>query len=92
MQVPDEDLYEQGQWPSRHNSDHKMTFTISKMKSWSPDSVNVLDLLKDFTSQVQIISLGLVDHGYRYGLQGRGIDQTRTPLAECGIEFVLKKH
>lgn len=92
VQVPDEDLYEQGQWPSRHNSDHKMTFTISKMKSWSPASVNVLDLLKDFTSQAQIISLGLVDHGYRYGLQGRGIDQTRTPLAECGIEFVLKKH
>ena len=28
--VPDEDLYEQGVFPSRFNSDHKWTFTISK--------------------------------------------------------------
>ena len=91
VQIPDEDLYEQGQWPSRFNSDHKMTFTMSKPKSWSPVSVNVLDLLQGFTAQAQIISVGLVDHGYRYSLQGRGFDQTRTPLAECGIEFVLKR-
>jgi SAM-dependent methyltransferase len=91
VQVPDEDLYEQGQWPSRFNSDHKLTFTMSKPKSWSPVSINVLELLQGFGSQAQIISVGLVDQGYRYSLKGRGIDQTRTPLAECGIEFVLKK-
>ncbi len=91
VQVPDEDLYEQGQWPSRFNSDHKLTFTMSKPSSWSPVSVNVLELLQGFASQAQIISVGLIDQGYRYGLKGRGIDQTRTPLAECGIEFVLKK-
>ena len=28
--VPDEDLYEQGFWPSRFNCDHKWTFTIAK--------------------------------------------------------------
>ncbi|MDR2457772.1 MAG: class I SAM-dependent methyltransferase, partial [Clostridiales Family XIII bacterium] len=28
--VPDEDLYEQGQWPSQYNKDHKYTFTIYK--------------------------------------------------------------
>src|SRR5215472_3075470 len=42
--VPDEDLYEQGVFPSRFNPDHKATFTISKAKSWSPKSINVLDL------------------------------------------------
>src|SRR5678816_3336397 len=31
--VPDEDLYEQGVFPSRFNGDHKATFTISKSKS-----------------------------------------------------------
>lgn len=91
VQVPDEDLYEQGTWPSRFNSDHKLSFTISKSKSWSPVSINVLDLLAGFTAHAQIISIALIDHGYRYNLQALGVDQTRTPLAECGIEFVLKK-
>lgn len=43
--VPDEDLYEQGIFPSQFNPDHKWTFTISKRKSWSHKSVNVLDLI-----------------------------------------------
>ena len=62
--VPDEDLYEQGYWPSLFNGDHKATFTISKERSWSPVSVNVLDLarsLKDAT----VVSARLQDHGYR---------------------------
>jgi hypothetical protein len=42
--VPDEALYEQGVFPSRFNADHKATFTISKAQSWSPISINVLDL------------------------------------------------
>ena len=37
--VPDEDLYEQGQWPSRFNVDHRWTFTIHKVRSWSPVSI-----------------------------------------------------
>lgn len=40
--VPDEDLYEQGYFPSLFNYDHKSTFTISKKVSWSPRSYNVL--------------------------------------------------
>lgn len=36
MIVPDEDLYEQGYWPSLFNPDHKSTFTVSKETSWSP--------------------------------------------------------
>src|SRR6185503_6093767 len=42
--VPDEDLYEQGCFPSLFNSDHKNTFTLSKNKSWSSKSHNVLEL------------------------------------------------
>ena len=32
--VPDEDMYEQGHFPSTWNGDHKHTFTIFKTRSW----------------------------------------------------------
>ena len=43
--VPDEDLCERGVFPSTFNPDHKHTLTIHKKKSWSPVSVNLLDLI-----------------------------------------------
>lgn len=91
INVPDEDLYEQGQWPSRFNSDHKLSFTIAKRSSWSPVSVNVLDMLSGFRDQVDIVSIQQLDQGYRHETLPRGVDQTRTPMAECAIEFVLRK-
>ncbi|MBE9608006.1 class I SAM-dependent methyltransferase [Chitinilyticum litopenaei] len=91
INVPDEDLYEQGVWPSRFNSDHKLTFTIAKAESWSPVSVNVLDLLGQFRQHAEVITLQQLDHGYRHKTLPQGLDQTRTPMAECGIEFVLRK-
>ncbi len=39
--VPDEDLYEQGIWPSVFNTDHKSTFRLDKEKSWSPVSYDI---------------------------------------------------
>lgn len=91
VQVPDEDLYEQGSWPSRFNSDHKLSFTIAKAESWSPVSVNVLDLVQSLVALATPLSITLLDQGYRYGLKDQGIDQTRTPMAEAAIEFVLCK-
>jgi len=61
--VPDEDLYEQGVFPSRFNPDHKATFTISKTQSWSPVSINVLDLAQSLPNG-QLVSLALQDKGY----------------------------
>ena len=61
--VPDEDLYEQGVFPSRFNHDHKATFTISKSKSWSPISQNVLELAQSLPGG-ELISLQLQDRGY----------------------------
>lgn len=43
--VPHEDLYEQGQWPSLFNDDHKWCFRIGSYNSWSPKSVNIFDLV-----------------------------------------------
>lgn len=61
--VPDEDLYEQGVFPSRFNGDHKFTFTLSKAQSWSPVSINVLDLVQALPGG-KLISLVLQDQGY----------------------------
>jgi SAM-dependent methyltransferase len=66
--VPDEDLYEQGFWPSRFNKDHKVTFTLKKEKSWSPVSYNIFDLVSILPGS-EIISADLHDANYDYGLQ-----------------------
>jgi SAM-dependent methyltransferase len=61
--VPDEDLYEQGVFPSRFNRDHKATFTILKVNSWSPVSINVQDLVNSLPNG-KLVSLKLQDNGY----------------------------
>jgi SAM-dependent methyltransferase len=61
--VPDEDLYEQGVFPSRFNPEHRATFTISKARSWSPASLNVLDLACALPGG-ELVSVQLQDHGY----------------------------
>lgn len=74
--VPDEDLYEQGVFPSRFNGDHKATFTISKARSWSPVSFNVLELAQELPGG-EIVGLSLQDHGYDRRLLRHG--PTREP-------------
>jgi hypothetical protein len=87
--VPDEDMYEQGVWPSTFNGDHKHTFAMFKRQSWSSMTINVLDLLRSFDREVDILKVERLDHSFLHGMQR--FDQTRTAFAECGIEFVLKK-
>jgi len=89
--VPDEDLYEQGNWPSRFNSDHKWTFTIMKDQSWSPRSINVLDLLREVSGVVTVEKVELLRDFYRDAWRVEQIDQTMTPVAECAIEIILQK-
>jgi len=90
MLVPDEDLYEQGVFPSTFNADHKWTFTIAKKASWSPRSVNLTDLLAQFTDTAAILKMELLDATFRFQVQGR-FDQTLTPIGECAIEVVMRK-
>ena len=82
--VPDEDLYEQGVFPSRFNSDHKATFTLSKAKSWSPVSVNMLELAQSLPGG-KLKFLALQDHGYDWGLLRHG-----TPKRSPAVERILK--
>ncbi len=87
--VPDEDMYEQGVFPSTFNDDHKWTFTIGKAASWSPVSINLLTLLESFAVIAEVVKIERLDAGYRYLLNR--FDQTTTPVAECGIEFIMRR-
>ncbi|MBF0613874.1 MAG: tetratricopeptide repeat protein [Magnetococcales bacterium] len=89
--VPDEDLYEQGHWPSRFNADHKWSFTIHKPGSWSPRSINILDLARHFSAQVETERMERILDFFRPELLSRNLDQTLTPVAECAIEWILRK-
>jgi SAM-dependent methyltransferase len=57
LSVPDEDLYEQGIFPSTYNADHKHTFTIYKRKSWCSNSINLFDLLSNTDHSLQILKI-----------------------------------
>jgi SAM-dependent methyltransferase len=87
--VPDEDLYEQGHFPSVRNFDHKFSFTIHKAKSWSKQSINLASLLAQLDPAAQLLRIELLDATYRFGLPP--LDQTMTPIGECAIEFIIRK-
>ena len=74
--VPDEDLYEQGLWPSIFNTDHKSTFRLNKATSWSPVSFDIKELIGRLPNG-EIISAGVQDRGYDYSLQHKFGDKYR---------------
>ena len=93
IMVPDEDLYEQGIFPSTFNSDHKWTFTINKSnddihwkESWCRQSLNIVDLLSPVAAT--ILKIELLDEHFDYN--GPRRDQT-LGASESAIEFVLRK-
>lgn len=92
VQIPCEDLFEQGAFPSAWNTDHKWTFSISKDESWSPRSKSVTELLQRLPHR-KVIYIRTVDTGYDYSKLSETstmYDQTQTG-AEAGIEFVVQK-
>lgn len=89
--VPDEDMYEQGHWPSLFNGEHKWSFTVKKQGPSSSASINILDLIAPFTDRVSIEKIEVVRDYYPTDLEGNDEDQSKDPLIECAIEFVLRK-
>lgn len=87
--VPDEDLYEQGVFPSTFNRDHKWTFTIHKQHSWSPKSLNVVDLVLMLGDAAHVAKIELLTATHRANLPR--FDQTLTPVGESAIEFIVRK-
>jgi len=87
--IPDEDLYEQGQWPSNKNLDHKHSFTVNKQSSWSHKSINLFQLLSEISENVDVRKIEVLDATYRYNLPN--YDQTMTPIGESAIEVIIRK-
>ena len=87
--IPDEDLYEQGVFPSTFNGDHKFTFTTFKTRSWSTHTVNVLPMLCAIRPPCQVIRVEQILAKYEW--EGERRDLTWLTDAECAIEIVLRK-
>ena len=89
--VPDEDLYEQGIWPSIFNLDHKNTFRFAGDASWSPVSYNIQDLVCSLPN-AQIISSDVHDQGYRYELKkDPKMKYSRPPFVLRALKLLLNK-
>ena len=72
--VPDEDLYEQGVWPSIFNKEHAATFRFGKSESWSPGSYDLGELSSGLPG-AEVISLERQDRGYDYSLKSHGLSK-----------------
>lgn len=86
--VPDEDLYEQGLFPSTSNPDHKSTWTLYKALSWSPASRSLLPMLLALP-HARVVQAAWIEEGFEYSLDR--CDQTALGLAECCIECIVRK-
>ena len=74
--VPDEDLYEQGIWPSIFNRDHKTTFRLDKAQSWSAVSHDIRALVAALPG-CEVLSAEIQDAHYDYSLQMKHGDVRR---------------
>lgn len=66
--VPHEDLYEQKIWPSIFNDDHKATFRLNQVDSWSPVSYDLAEISGSLAN-VKILDACIQDDRYDYSLQ-----------------------
>lgn len=90
--VPDWDLYEHRQWPSRFNTDHKWAFTLSRELSVDEPHVLSVPLMLD---ALETLNMGQMCACSRFG---EGFDYQAPPTVdqtlgacECAIEFVFQK-
>jgi len=82
--VPDEDLYEQGFWPSRFNSEHKATFRLHQGPSWSPVSYNIRDVV-GCLDNAEVLSADIQDKEYNYFFKShQGFSRRPVLIAKLG--------
>ena len=72
--VPHEDLYEQRIWPPVFNPDHKSTFRIDQLKSWSPVSYDILEITRELPDST-VIESEVHDLNYDYNIQFKKINK-----------------
>ncbi len=93
--VPDEELYEQGFWPSRFNPDHKATFRMGSTGAESPVSYDLVELISQLP-QAELVSAERHTTGYIPWLkwnQGQTIRQKERLMAWLKpLKSFLKNH
>ncbi|WP_066740586.1 methyltransferase domain-containing protein [Cupriavidus sp. D384] len=88
LTVPDEDLEEEGKWPSQIDPSRRASFTVCKPASTLPASVNVLDMVRSVAAIAACERISVVrDHHVDNG----GARDASGSLAERAIEVVLRK-
>ena len=87
--VPEESLYEQRHWPSLFNGDHKWTFRIGGLGSWSPRSIDVRELFQALPGR-EVLSVELQDMNYDRSLQDDGTRKA-TPVTISRILILLAR-
>ena len=92
ISVPDFYIYEHGNWPSKYNSDHKSSWSITRPASICQLHQHVADSWPSGLGATWYVKPKLVDTRYNYSLPF-GVDQTANQAdgVECWIEFVLQK-
>ena len=89
--IPDEELYERNNWPSKFNWDHKFSFRIYTEKDLHKKHINVIDMLKWVVKKVEPIQIIRIEEGFDWKLS-RDVDQTANVAGpECSIELILRK-
>ena len=86
--LPDFDLYEHGEWPSRFGEGHKWAFSTRRPSS--EFLINVYDLDPDPATTPPPVRIITCDTNYNYQLPP-GVDQTLTSNVEANIEVVWEK-
>lgn len=87
--VPDWDMYEHRQWPSKFNGDHKSSWTIEQPDM--PHVRNIHFFLQELLDTVSILQVSVLTDKFDKILP-KEVDQTG-PVdgPECAIEFILRK-
>jgi SAM-dependent methyltransferase len=89
--IPDEELYERNNWPSKFNTDHKYSFRIYTEKDLHKKHINVLDMVVWVAKTTEIIQIVRIEEGFDPKLP-RTVDQTANVNGpECSIEIILRK-
>lgn len=90
VSIPEWEMYEHKQWPSRSNSDHKWAFSLNflDVTIFAPVVILSVPMLEEeFSCKVEILQN--IEIGYD---PSRGYaDQTADSGTECAIEMILKK-
>ena len=84
--VPEENLYEQGAWPSLFNEDHKATFTLGRRTTWSPVSYDLVELVKNL-EDAEIIGSSIQDHSYDHSLRKNSIGSVGRLLFKMNLHL-----